>query len=478
MNERFVLLPLLLHLLLCQQTTSAELNITEPRSHQGILRNMSLTQDDADFDVKNGIIDSETPPHTLLAALYKQSFAYYTFRVRLPSTLETIANSLAKDKDELLTVHGADVTSDIEQTVNEIRELRLNILQNGNLLAFTDNGSDTAVWNAFLEQLPQQQRTYFRACWLYAECYMYRKVSSIFLTSKYLASYDYFSKQKQTAAQLSLDAMLAVARGTRSSESNAATFQQLLKLNLWGNRCDLSITSGKQIKPTGDALDLVKELDDNLLVDNTNAIWQSLHSANGEGIVEIICDNAGYELYTDLILAEYIIDKGLAKKVRFNVKAIPWFISDVMSHDYHWTLQFLADQADPLLSELGKKLKRLTDEGKFELAPLEHFWTSPYEFYRMAEVNAPLYERLSQAQLVIFKGDLNYRKLLGDYSWNDTESFDTCLRGFKPSNLCTLRTIKADLVCGLPQGLSQQLFAKNKEWMLTGEYGLIQFASK
>ncbi|KAH8299919.1 hypothetical protein KR044_007436 [Drosophila immigrans] len=450
---------------------------------------MSLAQDDTDFDVKNGIIDSETPPHTQLAALYKQSFAYYTFRVRLPSTLETIANSLAKDKDELLAAHDEksllsinctlqDVAIDIDQTVNGIRELRSNILQNGDLLPFNDNGSDAAVWNAFLAQLPQEKRSYFRACWLYAECYMYRKVSSIFLSSRQLASFDYFSKQKQMAAQLSLDAMLAVARGTRSNESNAATFQQLLKLNLWGNRCDLSITSGKQIKPTGDAFDLIKELDDNLLVDDTNVIWQSLHSANGTGIVEIVCDNAGYELYTDLILAEYIIDKGLAQKVRFNVKAIPWFISDVMTHDYHWTLQFLADQADPVLRELGKKLKNLTDEGKFELAPLEHFWTSPYEFYRMAEVNPALYERLSQAQLVIFKGDLNYRKLLGDYSWHDTESFDTCLRDFKPTNLCTLRTIKADLVCGLPQGLAQQLFVKNKEWMLTGEYGLIQFAGK
>ncbi|XP_034478684.1 damage-control phosphatase ARMT1 [Drosophila innubila] len=438
---------------------------------------MTLAQDDTDFDVKNGIIDSETPPHSELAAQYKRSFAYYTFRFRLPSTLETIANSLAKNKDELLAKYGADAVTDIEQTAEAIRELRSNILQNEKLLPFTDKESDCDVWNAFLEKLPQEKRTYFSACWLYAECYMYRKVSSIFQLSR-LAGFDYFSRQKSTATQLSLDAMLAVAKATRSSESNAATFQQLLKLNLWGNRCDLSITSGKQVKPTGDAFDLVQELDSNLLVDNTNAIWLSLHSSNGEGIVEIICDNAGYELYTDLILAEYIIDKGLAKKVRFNAKAIPWFISDVMANDYHWTLQFLADQSDLVLGELGKKLKRFTDEGKFELAPLEHFWTSPYEFYRMAEMQPTLYERLSQAQLVLFKGDLNYRKLLGDYSWHDTESFETCLRGFRPSNLCTLRTIKADLVCGLPQGLSERLFATNKEWMLTGEYGLIQFASK
>jgi len=50
--------------------------------------------------------------------------------------------------------------------------------------------------------------------------------------------------------------------------------------------------------------------------------------------------------------------------------------------------------------------------------------------------------------------------------------------GFRPSNLCTLRTVKADLICGLGEGVAEQLFAKDKEWMLTGEYGVIQFASK
>lgn len=50
--------------------------------------------------------------------------------------------------------------------------------------------------------------------------------------------------------------------------------------------------------------------------------------------------------------------------------------------------------------------------------------------------------------------------------------------GFQPTNVCTLRTIKADLACGLPQGKAEELFAKDKEWMLTGEYGTIQFAAK
>ncbi|XP_030375109.1 damage-control phosphatase ARMT1 [Scaptodrosophila lebanonensis] len=434
---------------------------------------------DADFDVKYGIIDSDTPPHTELAALYRKSFAYYTFRVRLPSTLSGIIASLVKDKDELIARYGVDAGADIERTAAAITQLRTDILNNGALLLFEGNEPDTAQWNEFLEKLPPQKRSYYHACWLYAECYMYRKISSIFKATATLSSYDYFSRQKQTAAQLSTEAMMAVTRATRQTIRNSETFQQLLKLNLWGNRCDLSITSGKQVKPTGDAFDLVSELDANLLVDASASIWKCIENADSDSsIVDIVCDNAGYELYTDLILAEYIIDKGLASKVRFNVKAIPWFISDVMEYDYHWTLEFLAKHESELLRDLGEKLQKFTAEGKFEVEPIEYFWTSPYEFYRMEQVQPALYERLAQAKLVIFKGDLNYRKLLGDFSWNNTEPFETCLRGFKPSNLCTLRTIKADLICDLPPGKSEELFAKDKEWMLTGEYGLIQFARK
>ncbi|XP_017045210.1 damage-control phosphatase ARMT1 [Drosophila ficusphila] len=433
---------------------------------------------DLDFDTKNGIVSGQTPRHSELAALYKQSFAYYTFRVRLPSTLATIADSLAKDKDVLLAKYGKDAAADIEQTTKGVNQLREDILSNGPLLPFEGLDSDTNLWNTFLEKLPKEKRTYFSACWLYAECYMYRKISSIFRATAHLAAHDYFSQQKQTAAKLSVDAMLAVAKATRKNERNSDTFRQLIKLNLWGNRCDLSITSGKQVKPTGNAFDQVTDLEEKLLIDGTEEVWKTLDGASGEGIVDIIFDNAGYELYTDLILAEYIIDKGLASKVRFNPKAIPWFISDVMEHDYHWTLQFLAEHPDSALSEVGKKWQRFTEEGKFELAPLETFWTSPYEFYRMPEVNPSLYNRLKEAQLVIFKGDLNYRKLLGDFSWDSTESFETCLRGFRPSNLCTLRTVKADLICGLADGVAERLFAKDKEWMLTGEYGVIQFASK
>lgn len=98
--------------------------------------------------------------------------------------------------------------------------------------------------------------------------------------------------------------------------------------------------------------------------------------------------------------------------------------------------------------------------------------------FRMKEVNPTLYNELSKSSLIIFKGDLNYRKLLGDFNWKYAENFQTCLRGFEPTNLVTLRTVKGDLICGLKEGIAEELTLKNSDWMFTGEFAVIQFINQ
>lgn len=45
------------------------------------------------------------------------------------------------------------------------------------------------------------------------------------------------------------------------------------------------------------------------------------------------------------------------------------------------------------------------------------FWTYPHAFCDMKEAAPDLYEELAKSNLLIFKGDLNYRKLVGDRYW-------------------------------------------------------------
>ena len=94
----------------------------------------------------------------------------------------------------------------------------------------------------------------------------------------------------------------------------------------------------------------------------------------------------------------------------------------------------------------------------------------------MKIVNPSLYNKLSEAILIIFKGDLNYRKLLGDINWKYTTDFQRALREFKPTNLVSLRTLKADLCVGLPAGKAESVKKEDPNWMITGRFGLIQAA--
>ena len=96
----------------------------------------------------------------------------------------------------------------------------------------------------------------------------------------------------------------------------------------------------------------------------------------------------------------------------------------------------------------------------------------------MKSVAPDLYRMLSESHLVFFKGDLNYRKLLADRNWLYTENFSMALGGFEPTNLCALRTLKADLVTGLPPGAAERAAKENKDWMITGQYAVLQVYNK
>lgn len=110
----------------------------------------------------------------------------------------------------------------------------------------------------------------------------------------------------------------------------------------------------------------------------------------------------------------------------------------------------------------------------YERLQREDFWTGPYNFTDMKHEDASLYAKLSEAKLIIFKGDLNYRKLLSDINWDYTTSFCQALMEFQPSNVLSLRTVKSDVCVGLPSGKAEILFEINDKWMFTGQYGLIQ----
>ena len=71
------------------------------------------------------------------------------------------------------------------------------------------------------------------------------------------------------------------------------------------------------------------------------------------------------------------------------------------------------------------------------------------------------------------KGDLNYRRLVGDNYWPATDSF-AALTTYFPGPVVTLRTLKSDVVVGLEKSAVAELDAAENTWRVSGTHGLIQ----
>lgn len=348
---------------------------------------------------------------------------------------------------------------------------------------------DQYEWNRLLKEIVPNN-SYFSSVWLYAECYIYRRLKSIFAETQTLKDFDYFEIAKKLELKNSMNVIARVIKSVNefnasspSQEQIGEFFRKLLKVNLWGNRNDLSITLGKELEQIdGDPVADVEAFNKELLADNTEEIWDclSVENCGREKIVDFINDNSGYELLCDLVLADFILHHKLAKRIRFRVKAIPWFISDVLPADFMFTISELKGHDSDVLRDAGLRYDKYLHDAQFELIePADHFFTSPFEFYKMEKISPVLYRSIAESHLCIIKGDLNYRKLLGDINWAPTTDFRVSLSGFEPTNICALRTIKADLISGLKPGVADDLYdQEGNDWMATGKYGVIQFVNK
>lgn len=93
----------------------------------------------------------------------------------------------------------------------------------------------------------------------------------------------------------------------------------------------------------------------------------------------------------------------------------------------------------------------------------------------MEQVSVHLYEDLCKADIILFKGDLNYRKLVSDMRWDYTTPFQVALRGFLPTNLVSMRTIKFNPLCDLEPAEAERFAKVDPSEKHSGIYALISF---
>uniref|UniRef100_UPI0037E79298 damage-control phosphatase ARMT1 n=1 Tax=Semicossyphus pulcher TaxID=241346 RepID=UPI0037E79298 len=433
-----------------------------------------------------------------LSAKVVGSFAYLTVRDRLPTILTKVIDTIHRNKNKFFEEYGEEGIQAEKQTISLLSKMRNELQTDKPVLALTDRLQDTDSWNQYLQRQQSlhgdpESVSWFKSSWLYVECYMYRRIQEALWLNPPISDYDVFNEGKTQSFFESQQAVMALCTHLEGVNKNMEEFSKnqlfehfnkLLQVSLWGNKCDLSISAGQDNSQKTSPIDSLDSLRPFILVDDSNMVWSTLMSIQRPGQpektpagrVDIVLDNAGFELVTDLILADFLVSSGLVREVHFHGKSIPWFVSDVTAHDFQWTIRQTMAANHKWMSKSGVQWQRYVKEGMWSYH--DHpFWTLPQEFCDMAADAPDLYETLKEADLVLFKGDLNYRKLTGDREWDHTVGFDTALRGFGPAPLCSLRTLKANVQVGLQPGQGEKLTSQDPDWMTCGKYAVIQFCN-
>lgn len=348
-----------------------------------------------------------------------------------------------------------------------------------------DGGSDIEAYNDELESIGPM--TWHSSPWLFTENFLYRRLQTCFSlrNTPFWKNYDVFARQKSRALVSSTASVLelvqfvdssldATARGQLNNRNDAkALLEEMLDISLWGNSVDLLLLVHLSVEElqSRQGKTARQSFKQNVVDDYTDEVCEllaGLKCKKRPREIHIVLDNAGFEFLTDLVLVTYLLGADYASTVILHGKAFPWFVSDVTSRDLEFTLYTLLEasfngevQGEGVsgLKTFGATIEQHLAAGRlrFEAHP---FWTTQHCYARMAEYASDLWNQLAGRELVIFKGDLDYRKLVFDGQWPRTMTFQHALgpRGTAPLEsspglrILSLRTCKADIVVGLQPG--------------------------
>lgn len=387
-------------------------------------------------------MNNSQPP--LLMTSEPGSFARATIAERKPQIIAQVIQDNG---------YPADIVRALEAFGQEIAQAPVQ------MLAASD--PDAALWNQ--ELAVYEGNTWLELPWYLAESYFYRRLLGVvrYLEPGPWQGHDPFGLQKQKQAQVAV-AWLADNWGQFPGAAPEELFVAYLHSCLWGNRADLSNYTIREQARGGVAAHRERH---NILIDDTEKVAGLLSA--GVGRIDFVNDNAGLELLFDLALADFLLRQGWTRQVVFHLKSRPFFVSDAMPQDVSQLAALLP--AEPL----GERLAQHLASGRLLLEE-DPFWTTGLMFDQMP---APLRQELSSSDLVIIKGDVNYRRLLGDRHWPHDTGMDSISHYF-PAPFLVLRTLKGEIVVGLAPGQAEALAKEDPTWLINGKRGIVQYHRK
>ncbi len=358
--------------------------------------------------------------------------------------------------------YAPEVNRRVRTLIDDLPEAPIRVLED-------PDAPDEALWNEWIE--PYRGQSWLECPWFFGETYFYRRIIEAVGYFQTGRSRDPFAAQKELGYSESIADIRTLAQARAEAlerEQGPTELVGLLKTALWGNQADLSMWDADADGP--DHLGTGRE-EEHLLVDDTGAALNHLTTFDRSVRVDVWGDNAGFELVTDLVLIDGLLSRENIDRVVLHVKAHPTFVSDATVDDVHHALDLFGTDEAEATRALSDRLRTALAEGQLRLSDALT-WTSPL---RAREFPANVNAELARADLLISKGDANYRRLLGDRHWPFTTPFEDVMAYF-PTPLLALRTLKAEVAAGLSPEQVDRLNETEPDWAVNGRWGLIQFA--
>lgn len=360
--------------------------------------------------------------------------------------------------DNILSEH--NYSSQIQKALLELKSE----LANGNLRELKENAPDKSLWNKAAE--PYIGKSWLEIPWFFAETFFFRRIleaTQYFQPGPWQGK-DPFQHIKDREISTALEPFID-AYHPASNQTGIKPFQTACYQALWGNQSDLS---NMEIYESTNSTEK-----DKLIFDQSKPAYEYILSRSPSKIAYFL-DNVGKELYFDIALIDFLLETKLAESITCYLKSQPFFVSDAQPKDFQKAVDFLSTSSDKNAQNLGKRMINAIKSGrvKSETPP---FLTSSFSF---REMPGTLKNQISKHDFTILKGDVNFRRLVGDCHWDPTTPLEKAA-GYFYTSFMSLRTIKSELMVGLSEEKLNTLETQAEEdWLINGKRGMIIFEKK
>ena len=390
------------------------------------------------------------------SAKYADSFAKFTVENRFPKIFKEVCS---EEYDSFIKEHKVDDGKILHSNIPGVDELKKSI----------SSYKDYTIKD-FFENAP----------FFLVEFYFYHLLLS--LKNYDNLKFDFFAAKKDAdwkdKAEDFSSKLSVLFEDFEETNEKKFSKQEKQEFNARKNEHIKSILYYSLTSNTGDLSQLheIRSESVKCLCNETEICQNYLNVTNPYSRFDIICDNSGAELFSDIYLSVFFLVYGLAKKVVLHLKPCPFFVSDATIDDFSKLVSALTKNGKntELLDFISKK--------KIEVWTND-FWVEPYYFDKMPD---DLKNHFDKSDLVIIKGDLNYRRLVGDFNnyTDETKSsikFETleerCFfknKSNKNIPLVAPRVLKSDVFVGIDTVFEAIGRNSDSQFKTDGKWGVVQ----